>query len=66
MQDYFMQLAAYAMAHDALYGTKLEAGVILMASRGMNLQIFTINGDRFNDYKYQWLKRCEKYFNLGE
>ena len=66
VQDYFMQLAAYAMAHDALYGTKLEAGVILMASRGMNLQIFTINGDRFDDYKYQWLKRCEKYFNLGE
>ena len=54
------------MAHDALYGTKLEAGVILMASRGMNLQIFTINGDRFDDYKYQWLKRCEKYFNLGD
>tara|TARA_R110000796_G_scaffold122468_1_gene236820 strand:- start:170 stop:877 length:708 start_codon:yes stop_codon:yes gene_type:complete len=65
VQDYFMQLAAYAMAHDALYGTKIEAGVIMMASRGMNLQMFTINGDRLDDYKYQWLKRCEKYYNLG-
>ena len=54
------------MAHDALYNTKMEAGVILMASRGMNLQMFTINGQRLDDYKYKWLKRCEKYYNLGE
>jgi hypothetical protein len=32
IEDYFVQLAAYAMAHDALFKTKMEAGVILMAS----------------------------------
>jgi hypothetical protein len=64
IEDYFIQLAAYIMAHDALYKTKMEAGVILMASRGMNLQMFTINGQRLDDYKYKWLKRCEKYYNL--
>ena len=66
IEDYFTQLAAYMMAHDALYGTKMEAGVILMASRGLDLQVFTINGQRLDDYKYKWLKRCEKYYNLGE
>ena len=66
IEDYYIQLAAYIMAHDALYNTKMEAGVILMASRGMNLQMFTINGQRLDDYKYKWLKRCEKYYNLGE
>ena len=64
IEDYFIQLAAYIMAQDALYKTKMEAGVILMASRGMNLQMFTINGQRLDDYKYKWLKRCEKYYNL--
>ena len=64
IEDYFIQLAAYIMAHDALYKTKMQAGVILMASRGMNLQMFTINGQRLDDYKYKWLKRCEKYYNL--
>ena len=64
IEDYFIQLAAYIMAHDALYKTKMEAGVILMASRGMNLQMFTLNGQRLDDYKYKWLKRCEKYYNL--
>ena len=64
IEDYFIQLAAYIMAHDALYKTKMQAGVILMASRGMNLQMFTINGQKLDDYKYKWLKRCEKYYNL--
>ena len=64
IEDYYIQLAAYIMAHDALYKTKMQAGVILMASRGMNLQMFTINGQRLDDYKYKWLKRCEKYYNL--
>ncbi len=64
IEDYFIQLAAYIMAHDALYKTKMQAGVILMASRGMNLQMFTINGQRLDDYKYKWLKRCEKYYTL--
>jgi hypothetical protein len=41
----------------------MEAGVILMASRGMTLQMFTLNGDKLDDYKYKWLKRCEAYFN---
>ena len=64
IEDYYIQLAAYIMAHDALFGTKMEAGVILMASRGMNLQMFTINGGQLDDYKYKWLKRCEKYYTL--
>ena len=64
IEDYFIQLAAYIMAHDALYKTKMQAGVILMASRGMNLQMFTINGQKLDDYKYKWLKKCEKYYNL--
>ena len=62
VEDYYIQLAAYAMAHDALYGTKMEAGVILMASRGLSFQVFTIDGQRLDDYKYKWLKRCERYY----
>ena len=65
IEDYFIQLAAYIMAHDALYNSKMEAGVILIASRNMTLQMFTINGQRLDDYKYKWLKRCEKYYNTN-
>ena len=61
--DYFIQLAAYIMAHDALFGSEIKAGVILMAARNMTLQMFTITGQRLDDYKYKWLKRCEEYYN---
>ncbi len=30
--DYFLQMAAYGMAHDAVYGTSIEQGVIMMCS----------------------------------
>jgi len=50
------------MAHDALYKTEMQAGIILMASRGLSFQMFTIDGQRLDDYKYKWLKRCEKYY----
>ena len=63
IEDYFVQLAAYAMAHDALFKTKMEAGVILMASRGLTLQTFTLTGDRLDDCKYKGVKRGEKYYN---
>ena len=62
IEDYYVQLAAYAMAHDALYKTEMQAGFILMASRGLSFQMFTIDGHRLDDYKYKWLKRCEKYY----
>ena len=62
IEDYYIQLAAYAMAHDALYKTEMQAGIILMASRGLSFQMFTIDGQRLDDYKYKWLKRCEKYY----
>ena len=63
IEDYYIQLAAYAMAHDALYKTEMQAGIILMASRGLSFQMFTIDGQRLDDYKYKWLKRCERYYN---
>tara|TARA_R100000664_G_scaffold2999_3_gene7084 strand:+ start:729 stop:1373 length:645 start_codon:yes stop_codon:yes gene_type:complete len=62
IEDYFIQLAAYSMAHDALFGTKMEVGVILMVSRALEYQLFTIEDQRMDDYKYKWLKRCEKYY----
>ena len=31
--DYFLQMAAYGMAHDAVYDTAIELGIIMMCSR---------------------------------
>jgi genome maintenance exonuclease 1 len=62
--DYKLQLAAYATAHDCIYGTNIEQGVILMCTPDLYFQRFIINGQQFRDYKQEWMKRVEKYYEL--
>ena len=60
--DYYLQLAAYATAHDAIYNTKIEQGVILMCTPDLYFQKFVINGARFRQAKWEWLERVDKYY----
>jgi genome maintenance exonuclease 1 len=60
--DYYLQLAAYATAHDAVYDTKIEQGVILMCTPDLYFQKFVINGARFRQYKWEWLRRLDEYY----
>ena len=60
--DYKLQLAAYATAHDCIYGTKIEQGVILMCTPDNFFQRFIINGSQFREYKWMWLERVDEYY----
>ena len=44
VQDYLMQLAAYAMAHNKLFDTEIDQGVVLMCSRDLLFQRFELKG----------------------
>ena len=60
--DYYLQLVAYAMAHDAIYNTKIEQGVILMCTPDLFFQKFVLNGARFRQAKWEWLRRLDEYY----
>jgi hypothetical protein len=60
--DYYLQLVAYAMAHDAIYSTNIEQGVILMCTPDLYFQKFVLNGARFRQYKWEWLRRLDEYY----
>jgi hypothetical protein len=60
--DYYLQLAAYATAHDAVYNTNIEQGVILMCTPDLYFQKFVLNGARFRQYKWEWLRRLDEYY----
>jgi len=60
--DYYLQLAAYATAHDAVYNTKIEQGVILMCTPDLYFQKFVLNGARFRQAKWEWLRRLDQYY----
>ena len=62
VEDYFLQLAAYAMAHDIIYGTCVDQGVILMCSKYGFFQKFTSTGKEFTRYKHKFLERIDKFY----
>jgi len=62
ISDYFMQLCAYADAHNEVHGTKIEQGVILMCSKDYQFQTWVIEGEDFQEYKRQWWTRVGEYY----
>ena len=61
--DYFLQMAAYGMAHDAVYGTSIEQGVIMMCSKDGFYQQFVIEGEEFRDAKHKFLGRLDEFYS---
>jgi hypothetical protein len=59
--DYFLQGAAYCMAHDAVYDTSIDKFVVMMCSPDPYYQEFIIQGSELKKYKYEWLRRLDQY-----
>jgi len=66
IEDYFCQLAAYALAHDYLHGTKIDNAVVLMAVRDGSTAEFSTAGREFQQYKDTWLRRVDQFFESQE
>ena len=63
IKDYKLQMVAYAMAHNCVYGTDIDQGVILMCTPDNFFQKFTINGREFRELKWEWLRRVDSYYD---
>jgi hypothetical protein len=64
VQDYYLQIAAYAMAHDYVHGSKIEKGVIMMCTPDLYYQEFVLSGAELRTYKHKFLKRLDMYHDL--
>ena len=76
IEDYYLQLTAYALAHNEVYGTCIRKGVILMCVKpevdamGNPLerpryQEFVLTPDRFDYWSDQWWRRLEQYYLMA-
>jgi genome maintenance exonuclease 1 len=65
IEDYFLQVSAYAMAHNSIHGTSINTGVILMCSANKEYQEFEIKDDEFEYYSNKWLDRIEMYYKIS-
>ena len=66
IDDYFLQLAAYAMAHNFTYQTEIIQGVVLMCSKDGYFQKFEVSEEEFKQYKHRWLARVSQYYDSLE
>lgn len=66
IEDYTCQLAAYALAHNAMYGTNIQKGVIMLATHDGRYQEFVFEGNDFTEAEDLWLARVAKYFEMTE
>ncbi len=65
IDDYFMQGAAYALAHNELYETKIESIAIFMCSREGQFQLFEVDQKEFTDWETQWALRLQEFYELA-
>jgi genome maintenance exonuclease 1 len=77
VEDYYMQLMAYILAHNEVYGTDIRKGVIFMAVRPKELvdhpgqyedvqyQEFRLDPKDFNKWQDAWLNKVEEYYKLA-
>ena len=62
ISDYFAQLGAYCMAHNYVYGTKIQSGVILMCSKDLLFQKFEVAGSEFVRHQHDFLRKIDQYY----
>jgi hypothetical protein len=75
IEDYFLQLAAYAQAHNSMHGTDIRSGVILMAVNPKEIESgvyekpeyleFEVTGAEFDHWAGKWNSRVEQYYQLA-
>ena len=65
IDDYFMQGAAYALAHNELYETKIEKIAIFMCSREGQFQLFEVDEKEFTDWETKWAIRLQEFYELA-
>ena len=61
VQDYLMQLSAYAVAHNKLFNTEIDQGVVLMCSRDLTFQRFELLGENFTRACDAFMKKLDLY-----
>ena len=62
IDDYFVQCAAYAMAHNYVYGTNINSGVILISVKGGDVLRYVSYGKEFQHFMFEWLRIVDLYY----
>ena len=64
IEDYYLQIAAYCMAHDYVYKSQIRQGIIMICTPDLYYQEFKFQDKELRSWKHKWLKRLDMYHEL--
>ena len=62
IEDYYLQCAAYSLAHNVVYNTNINQAVILLCTKDIVFQRFIVDGDKLKMYQDKFLQKVEQYY----
>lgn len=62
VEDYYLQLVAYAEAHNEVYGTQINEGHIFMCSANFEYQQFDLTPENYSHWRNKWYERLHTYY----
>tara|TARA_X000001388_G_scaffold75300_2_gene69793 strand:- start:236 stop:910 length:675 start_codon:yes stop_codon:yes gene_type:complete len=66
IDDYKMQVAAYAMAHDHIHGSNIRQAVIMVCTPDLYFQEFRIQDQQLREWKHRFLVRLDMFYNMRQ
>ena len=63
VEDYYLQLTAYALAHNEVFGTNIREGHVFMCSRDLQYQQFDLWPSDFDAWEQKWWDRVYQYYD---
>ena len=66
IDDYFLQVAAYAMAHDHVHGSNIRQGIIMICTPDLYYHEFKIKDEELRHWKHRFLVRLNMFYDMGQ
>ena len=62
IEDYYLQLGAYSLAHNVVYNSRITQGIVLLCTVDNLFQDFRIQGSKLEEYQNKFLKKVEQFY----
>ena len=64
MEDWFMQVVSYGMAHNFRCGTNIKKGVVLLITRELEFKRIIIEGNEWNKYYKMFCEKLKDFVSI--
>jgi len=63
IEDYYLQIGAYSLAHNVVHNSKITQGIVLLCTVDNLFQDFRIQGTKLEEYQNKFLEKVEQFYH---